>query len=185
MGQWSKLRFAVADELGALRPRLLLANAAMSALPEQTLSRVRTHLMRLAGFEIGHGTAIFGAPSITGGEDVYRRLKIGEMCEINIGLVIDLGADLTIGDRVSIGHQVTIITSNHKIGPAEHRAGLRTPQPVRIEAGAWICARATILPGVTVGSGSIVSAGAVVVKDVPPNTAVAGSPARVVVPRLR
>jgi len=157
----------------------------MSALPDQTLSRVRTGLLRLAGFEIGHGTAIFGSPSITGGDDVYSRLKIGQMCEINVGLVIDLGADLTIGDRVSIGHHVTIITSNHKIGPAEHRAGASVAQPVRIETGSWICARATILPGVTVGSGSIVSAGAVVVKDVPPNTAVAGSPAKVVVPKLR
>jgi maltose O-acetyltransferase len=52
-------------------------------------------------------------------------------------------------------------------------------RPVSIEDGAWIAARVTILPGVTIGRGTVVAAGAVVTRDVPPNTLAAGVPARV------
>ena len=71
------------------------------------------------------------------------------------------------------------------MGSAQRRAGELTTLPVTIDDGAWIGARSTILPGITIGAGAIISAGAVVNKDVPPNTVVAGSPARVVVPKLR
>jgi acetyltransferase-like isoleucine patch superfamily enzyme len=102
-----------------------------------------------------------------------------------VGLTLDLGAEIFIGDRVYIGHEVMILTSSHKLGPSFHRAGIDNLLPVRIGDGAWICARATLLPGVTVGAGAVVSAGAVVNKDVPPNSIVSGSPARVIVPKLR
>lgn len=173
------------EELRGVRPRMLVVNAALATLPNYALGRVRTRILRLAGFEIGHGSSLFGAPHISGEGDIYGRLSIGKQCAINVGFSVDLGADITIGDNVSIGHDVMILTTSHKLGPASHRAGLHHLRPVRIGDGAWICARATILPGVTVGAGAVVSAGSVVNKDVPPNSIVAGSPARVVVPTLR
>jgi maltose O-acetyltransferase len=72
------------------------------------------------------------------------------------------------------------LTVDHEIGPSENRCGEVLVAPVIIGDGAWLASRVTILPGVTVGNGSIVAAGAVVTHDVPPNTLVAGVPARVV-----
>lgn len=173
------------DELRDLRPGLLAANAALAMLPNYTLCRVRTRILRLAGFDIGYGSSFFGAPRIGGGGDIVSRLHVGRNCAINADVTLDLGAEITIGDQVSIGHQVMILTASHKLGPPTSRAGRTDPLPVRIGDGAWICARATLLAGVTIGAGAVVSAGAVVNKDVPPNSIVAGVPARVIVPRIR
>jgi maltose O-acetyltransferase len=173
------------DELSGIRPRLLAMNAALAMLPDFACCRARTHILRLAGFEIGTGSAFMGAPKICSGGDVFRRLRIGSDCAINVGLSLDLGAEIVLGDHVYIGHEVMILTSSHKLGTSSHRAGRDALLPVKIGDGAWICARATLLPGVTVGAGAVVSAGAVVNKDVPPNSIVSGTPARVVVPKLR
>lgn len=77
-----------------------------------------------------------------------------------------------------IGMNVTIATLNHGL-PLETR-NTTYPSPVIIGENVWIGSNATILPGVTVGDNSVVAAGAVVTKDVPQNTVVAGVPAKVV-----
>jgi maltose O-acetyltransferase len=175
----------IREELNQFHIRLLLLDILFAPLPLYVGGRVRSWLLRTTGFKIGHGTLIWGSPSISGNHNMYQHLSIGEFCAINIGCFFDLGADITIGNHVSIGHQVMILTTSHKLGPAERRAGELTTSPVRIENGAWLGARSTILPGVTIGAGAIVSAGSVVNKDVPPNTIAAGSPARIVVPKIR
>lgn len=77
-------------------------------------------------------------------------------------------------------HQVLILTTSHEIGPQGQRAAALEARPVCIGSGAWLGARCTILPGVTIGAGAIIAAGAVVSRDVPANTMVAGIPARVI-----
>ena len=77
-----------------------------------------------------------------------------------------------------IGQQVVIATLNHDFLP-EKRANM-LPSPVKIGNAVWIGAHATILPGVSIGNGAIVAAGAVVTKDVPENTVVGGVPAKVI-----
>lgn len=89
----------------------------------------------------------------------------------------DLGG-ITLEDDVLIAPRVSILTVNHPEDP-ELRRGLIL-KPVVIKKGAWIGAGATVLPGVTVGENAIVAAGAVVGKDVPPNTIVGGVPAKVI-----
>jgi maltose O-acetyltransferase len=106
-------------------------------------------------------------------------LVIGIDCTINGPCAINLDAPVTIGDRVHLGNDVLIITVSHEIGPPEHRCGEISRGPVTIQDGAWIAARVTLLPGITVGAGSVVTAGAVVVDDVPPNVLAGGVPARV------
>lgn len=179
-----KLQRVFLEEIGALHPRLLLLNVLLAPLPMYVGGRVRTYALRMAGFAIGHGTILCGMPRISGNKDLYQRLKIGRYCAINVDCFLDLGANITIGDRVSIGHQVMILTTSHKIGATQNRAGELTTMPVTIEDGAWLGTRSTILPGVTIGAGAIVSSGAVVNKDVPANTIVAGAPARVVVAKI-
>ena len=96
-------------------------------------------------------------------------------------LIVEELADrdnLTIGDRVSVAPRVTIVTSSH---PNRSRIRAFAPTakgPVVIQDDAWIGAHVVILPGVTVGHGSVVGAGSVVASDVPPMVIVAGQPAR-------
>lgn len=100
------------------------------------------------------------------GEDIF----INRNC-----MFVDLGG-IYIGDRVLIGPGVTILTVNHEENPATRR-NLHC-QAVHIEAGAWLGANVTVLPGVTIGKNAIVGAGSLVTKDVPAETVVIGSPAR-------
>ncbi|MCP1660064.1 DapH/DapD/GlmU-related protein [Neisseria perflava] len=109
--------------------------------------------------------------------DFGRHLRIGKNVFINSGVLFtDLGG-IVIEDDVLIGSQVKLISVGHPLNPAE-RHGLIL-NPVRICRNAWIGASATILPGVTIGENAVVAAGAVVSKDVPPNTVVAGIPAKI------
>jgi acetyltransferase-like isoleucine patch superfamily enzyme len=73
-----------------------------------------------------------------------------------------------------------LITGAHQIGDEYQRARDLNPEPINIEEGVWLGARCIILPGVTVGRGAVVAAGAIVTKDVPPNKLVAGVPAKVI-----
>lgn len=86
---------------------------------------------------------------------------------------------VTIGDLVMIGPNVNIITSGHALPPSQRRAYIEA-KPIVIEKNVWIATGATIIGGVTVGENSVVAAGAVVAKDVPANSLVAGVPATVI-----
>jgi acetyltransferase-like isoleucine patch superfamily enzyme len=91
---------------------------------------------------------------------------------------MDFGG-IDIGDDVMIGPNAQLISSGHPVDPATRRSQITTA-PIRIGRGVWIAAGATVLQGVTVGDDAVVAAGAVVTKDVPPRTLVAGVPAKVI-----
>jgi maltose O-acetyltransferase len=175
-----KLARVLHEELGGFHLRLLLARMLLAPLPFHVGSRIRVYILRLAGFQIGPGCVMWGTPTITGGSDLYRKLTIGQGCWFNVDCFFDLGAPISIGDHVAIGHQVMILTTSHEIGPNGQRAAALENRPVYIESGAWLGARCTILPGVTIGAGAIIAAGAVVSRDVSPNTMVVGIPARAI-----
>ncbi|MBK8904163.1 MAG: acyltransferase [Anaerolineaceae bacterium] len=169
----------VYEEISLLHPRIRIANLLTAPLPYYVGCRWRAQVLRLVGFQIGKGTTFFGMPSITGMKDLYKNLTIGENCIFNFGCSLEVGENLTIGNFVSMGHEVMILTSTHEIGSRFHRLGPILAKPVTIEDGVWLGSRSMVLPGVTVGAGSVVAAGAIVTKDVPPNTIVAGVPATV------
>ena len=175
-----KITALVSEEVGGLRWRLLPALLAASALPDNTASRLRVRLLRMGGLHIGRGTLFAGTPRISGDHDLYRNLSIGRDCWLNIECVLEVHAPLTIEDRVQLGQQVMILTHTHEVGASQRRSSSLRALPVRIGPGAWLGARCVILPGVTVGEGAVVAAGAVVVRDVPPNVMVAGVPAEIV-----
>jgi maltose O-acetyltransferase len=171
---WQWLR----SESAEFHFRLQLAQLAMMPLPPHVGNRLRVYLLRMCGFQIGQGTVMWGAPTITGSGDFYTRLTIGRDCWFNLGCFLNLGANIAIGDRVSLGHQVMILTDSHRIGNYERRAGELTALPVFVGDGAWLGARCMVLPGVTIGEGAVIAAGAVVTKNVAPHTLVGGAPAR-------
>jgi acetyltransferase-like isoleucine patch superfamily enzyme len=167
------------DELGGVRPRLLLVGLLVRPLPRLAFGWLRTACYRLAGLRIGPRTRVLGTIVLEGTGDVARNVRVGEGCILTTPLHLNASAPITIGSRIAIGHHVVIITDTHQLGGSAARCGERFSRPVCIEDGVWIAARVTINPGVTIGRGSVVAAGAVVTKDVPPNTLVGGVPARI------
>lgn len=110
--------------------------------------------------------------------DFGLNIHLGKNVFINSGCKFQDQGGIYIGDDVLIGHNVVIATLNHELDT--NKRGDLYPSPVRIEEKVWIGANATILPGVKVGSGAVVAAGAVVSKDVEPMTIVGGVPAKVI-----
>jgi maltose O-acetyltransferase len=174
---WRRAVEVVLTEFAGLHPRLHAYNVAAELLPASAAGGLRARLLRLAGFDVGAGTRVTGPLSITGPRGVLPRLKIGANCAIAPNCVIDLSEHVTIGDGVTIEPGVMILTSTHELDFPHHRAGALVTNPVTIGSGTWLRARAIILPGVNVGNGVVVEAGAVVNKDVPSNARVGGSPA--------
>jgi acetyltransferase-like isoleucine patch superfamily enzyme len=132
--------------------------------------------VNLYGCEIGDNTKI--GPFV----EVQKGAKIGKNCKIQSHTFICEG--VTIEDNGFVGHNVTFINDPYPRSTTES-GGLQTEEdwaviPTLVKEGASIGSSATLLCGITVGEKAIVGAGSVVTKDVPPNTIVAGNPARVI-----
>lgn len=112
----------------------------------------------------------------------YGSLNVGDGVSIGDNTIIDMSSDVTIGSHVAIGPNCAIYTHDHDYKEKKEIPWHGTPKlaAVNIEEGAWIGASAIILPGCTIGAGSIVAAGSVVNKSVAPYTLVAGVPAKMI-----
>lgn len=135
--------------------------------------RLRNLLLKVLGADVDRRARVNPGVIIR-----TRDLTLGAFSTINYGCILDNRDGVHIGERVGVGIGVTFTTSTHDYSNPLVRAGAGKTLPIHIGDGAWIGSGATILAGVRVGSGAIVAAGAVVVKDVPANTVVGGTPAR-------
>ncbi len=110
--------------------------------------------------------------------DCGKNIKVGKNVFINACCKFQDQGGIEIGNGVLIGHNVTLATLNHDERP-DFRQNIY-PKPIKIGDNVWIGSNATILQGVTIGNGAIIGAHAVVTKDVPENTIVAGIPAKII-----
>jgi maltose O-acetyltransferase len=107
-----------------------------------------------------------------------RSVSIGRGTYINVQVMLEASAPIRIGRYCSIGPRAMLCTATHDIGGPEQRAGRDVPEPIEIGDGVWIGAAAVVLPGVTIGDGCVIAAGALVTGDCPPHGLYAGVPAR-------
>jgi maltose O-acetyltransferase len=105
-------------------------------------------------------------------------VSLGLGTTVNVGCRFDNRAGVSIGDRCGIGMGVTFLTSTHDLTDPNCRAGAGSLLPIAIGDGVWVGSAATILPGVTIGHGCVIAAGAVVNRDCLADHLYAGVPAR-------
>lgn len=139
-----------------------------------TPEEIREIMGRLTGKEVDPAFRLF-PPFYT---DFGKNITIGRDVFINSGCHFQDQGGIEIGDGALIGHNVVLATINHDLDPAMNRKNHYAP--IKIGAHVWIGSNATILSGVSIGEWSVVAAGAVVARDVPPMTVVGGVPARII-----
>jgi len=133
----------------------------------------RRLLLRLYGARIGCGGRIKPGIRITS----PWLLVVGEHCWLGEDLWIDNLIEVRIGDHVCLSQAAYLCTGNHDYRRSSFDLRLGA---IEVKSHAWIAAHSVLAPGVTVGCGSIVVLGSVVLNDVPPNSIVRGNPAQVV-----
>jgi len=155
--------------------RAMAITARLNLLTFNDADEVRALFSELIGKRVDDSFMLAPPFYTTGGAGIRvgRNVFVNQNCTF-----YDLGG-LDIADDVMIGPNVSIITSGHPLEPSERRDFV-VASPIVIEKNVWIAAGATIIGGVTVGENSVVAAGSVVTRDVPPNTLVGGNPARVI-----
>ena len=153
--------------------KLLLWRVVNVCLYKVVTNIFRRRLMKWFGAKVGPWSSVFATLR------VYApwNLEFKDHCCFGPGVEIYNKAQVIIADNVIISQGAYLCTASHDI--TSSTMSLVT-KPIRICSKVWIGARATILPGVTIGEGAVVGACAVVAKDVPPWSVVVGNPARVV-----
>lgn len=136
----------------------------------------KTELLKKMFAEIGENVYIetpfhanFGGMNVHFGHTIYANF--------NLTLVDD--THIYVGSYTMFGPNVTIATASHPISPEHRKQDYQYNQPVHIGENCWIGARAVILPGVTIGDNSVIGAGSIVTKDIPPNVIAVGNPCQV------
>ena len=133
---------------------------------------VRDYLSQIIGRKVDESVTLLPPFYV----DFGKNIRIGKRCWIQQGCTFFDRGGITIGNDVFIAPKVNLITINHDSDPENRSATYG--RPIVIEDKVWIGINSTILPGVTVGYGSIVGANSVVTHDVSPYTVVGGNPAK-------
>jgi len=155
--------------------RAMTITAALNRLTFNDAGEIRALFSELIGKKVDESFLLIPPFYTAGGDEI----RVGKNVFVNQNCTFyDLGG-LDIADDVMIGPNVNIITTDHPLEPSRRRS-VTIGKPIVIEKNVWIAAGATIISGVTVGENSVVAAGSVVTKEVPPNTLVGGNPARVI-----
>lgn len=153
-------------------------------LPKWRQKKKQKTLEKLIPSSVGKNLCVFSPFYCEYGVNI----KVGEGCFVNYSCTFLDISPIVLGNGVWIGANVTIATPNHPLLsderlPQDYPDGnhdLEYSNPITIKDNVWICSGAIICGGVTIGENSVIAAGAVVTRDVPANSLVAGMPARVI-----
>jgi len=175
-----KLQFLIIQLFNVLRANSPVTKIAYNFILEYVINGICPHipfwtlrrpLLKLGKMKIGKGSFIMRKCYFLNA----NLLTIGEYSHINRGCLIDARGIITIGNNVSISHNVNLVTGSHDIKSPDF---IGIFKPIIIRDYAWLGVGCTILQGVTIGRGAVVAAGATVTKDVGNYEIVAGIPAR-------
>jgi acetyltransferase-like isoleucine patch superfamily enzyme len=155
-------------------PRAFACCEALNRLPYADQAAIRAAFAELTGRPVDERLRL--VPPLF--SDHGLELRIGANVFVNHGCTLNDMGGIEVGDDTMIGPNVSLITSGHPTSVAERRDGI-VVAPIVVGRDVWIGAGATVLGGVTIGDGAVVAAAAVVTRDVPPATLVAGNPAAV------
>lgn len=136
------------------------------------MNDLRRFFSDLTGREIDENFTLF-PPFYT---DFGKNISVGKNVFINAGCHFQDQGGITIGDGSFIGHNTVLATLNHGLKPDDRN--IIIPIPIKIGKNVWIGSNSTILSGVEIGDNAVIAAGAVVSKNVEPNTVVGGVPAK-------
>jgi maltose O-acetyltransferase len=150
--------------------KLLRLHNLAEAMPER-----RAILEQLLG-QIGQNSSIEAPFYCSYGQNIH----LGDHVFLNVLCTILDCNEVRVGDHVMIGPAVQIYTAAHVLEAEARNEGWEVAKPILIEDNVWIGGGAILLPGVRIGRGAVVGAGAVVSRSVPASTVVAGNPARVI-----
>lgn len=114
--------------------------------------------------------------------DYGTQVETGTDCFFNFGTTFLDEAPIRFGNHVFVGPDCGFYTAIHPLDAPRRNRGLERALPITVEDDVWIGGHVTVLPGVTIGRGSVVGAGSVVTRDVPPGVVAAGNPCRVIRP---
>ncbi|MHA7000073.1 sugar O-acetyltransferase [Aeromonas sp. R6-2] len=114
--------------------------------------------------------------------DYGANISVGENFYANFGCTLLDVCEIRIGDNVLLAPNVQIYTAAHPVAVAPRIKGVEFGKPVSIGNNVWVGGAAVICPGVTIGENSVIGAGSVVTRDIPPNVVAAGNPCRVLRP---
>ena len=171
-------------ELVEKKQRAHRLSRAFNALYEEDEQARQAILRQLLG-EVGEGTLMLGPIWFHYG----CHTKVGNRVFANFNLTVQDDAEVTIGDDVNFGPGCSIVTPVHPMVASERNEMLDQngevkrlcyAKPVHIGNSCWFGANVTVCPGVTIGDGCVIGAGAVVTRDIPPNSFAAGVPAKVI-----
>ena len=146
---------------------------------EKNQGSVAKMILRKYGARVGRGVRIGWGLTIRNASDNFSNLFVGDDCHIGRQTLVDLASVDSIGNRVTISMRTMLLT--HLVAGDSKSTlvdGLTTTAPITINDDVYIGAGAILLPGITLGVGCVVGAGSIVTRDVPPETIVAGNPAR-------
>ncbi|CAG7845052.1 Galactoside O-acetyltransferase [Pseudoclavibacter triregionum] len=175
-------RFEAGEEYIADHPEIDRRSRAAIAAAEE-FNRVwpvdheagRALLERLLG-GLGEGSTVRAPIQV----DYGSNLVIGARTFVNFGLCALDVVPIRIGDDVQIGPNVQLLAPTHPLDAERRIAGWESGEPITIEDGCWLGGSVVVCPGVTIGARSVIGAGSVVTKDIPPGSLAAGNPARVI-----